>query len=145
MRYVKKTALVAHSAQKMFELVDDVDSYSEYLPWCTASSVIHRSEQLVKAQLELSKGNLNKSFTTLNKLVPGYSIQMELVDGPFSTLEGGWLFKEIGEEGCEVILDLRFAFESRLADLMFGSFFEETCGSLVEAFTQRANQIYLDG
>ena len=142
MRTVKKTALVTFTARQMFELVDDVDRYDEFLPWCTRSEVLNRTEETVDATLELQHGKINKTFTTRNSRTPFSVLKLELLNGPFSSLDGGWQFDELGEAGCKVTLDLRFEFESRVVDMMFGAFFESACDSLVDAFTRRAEETY---
>ncbi len=142
MRIVNRSALVTYSTQQMFELVDDVDSYADFLPWCNRSEVISRSSARVEAMVELQKGSLRKAFTTRNTLKKYTDIDLELLNGPFKSLSGGWSFAEIGDDGSKVTLALQFEFESRLVDMMFGAFFEETCNSLVDAFTGRAAQVY---
>ena len=92
--------------------------------------------------MELKKGTINKAFTTRNTRQEYASIELELLGGPFKTLSGGWRFTPLGDSGCKVTLLLDFEFESRAVDLIFGTFFEETCNSLVDAFTQRAEEIY---
>ena len=126
----------------MFELVDDVDSYSDFLPWCNRSEVLSRTGNTVEATLELHKGALSKTFTTRNTITKNESIDIELLGGPFRHLAGSWKFQALGEEGSKVSLHLEFEFESRMVDMMFGAFFEETCNSLVDAFTRRAVDIY---
>lgn len=131
-----------YSADEMFRLVDDVSAYAEFLPWCNRSEVLSRSGNEVEATLELHKGKVSKTFTTRNTLKQDEAIDIELLGGPFRHLSGGWRFDPLGEEGCKVSLDLEFAFESRMVDMMFGAFFEETCNSLVDAFTRRAETVY---
>ncbi len=126
----------------MYRLVDDVDAYSEFLPWCNRSEILNRSGDTVEATLELHKGAVSKSFTTRNRLRKNEAIDLELLGGPFRHLAGGWKFQSLGDEGCKVTLELEFEFESRMVDMMFGAFFEETCNSLVDAFTGRAAAIY---
>ena len=142
MRIVNRSALVTYSTQQMFELVDDVDSYAEFLPWCHRSAVVSRTSEIVEAMVELQKGNIRKAFTTRNTLRKHESIELELLNGPFRSLSGGWSFDHLGSDGSKVTLALQFEFESRLVDMMFGAFFEETCNSLVDAFTRRAAQVY---
>lgn len=142
MRTVNRSALVPYSAQQMFELVDDVDSYAEFLPWCNRSEVLSRSNNIVDAMIDLQKGAISKSFTTRNTLTKYASIELALLGGPFKALAGGWTFEQIGSDGCKVTLALQFEFENRLVDMVFGAFFEETCNSLVDAFTERASQVY---
>ena len=142
MRRVDRSALVPYSAREMFMLVDDVESYPEFLPWCDDAEVLSRSDDVVEARLELHKGGVSNHFTTRNTRREFEAIDIALVGGPFRHLQGGWAFKEIGEEGCRVSLQLEFEFESMFVDLMFGAFFEETCNSLVDAFSRRARDVF---
>ncbi len=142
MRYVKRSALVPYSAREMFVLVDDVESYPEFLPWCKSSEILERTDQVVQATLELQKGAMSNKFTTRNARNEFGSIDITLVGGPFRHLDGGWVFADLGEQGSKVALNLDFEFESMLVDMMFGTFFEETCNSMVDSFTKRAAQIF---
>lgn len=126
----------------MYALVDDIAAYPSFLPWC-ASAVVHsRDAEYVEASLELQRGGASKTFTTRNSLQPGKAIGITLLGGPFRHLAGGWLFEQMGEAGSKVSLRLDFEFESRVADMLFGRFFEDTCNSMVDSFTRRANDIY---
>lgn len=142
MRKVKQSALVPHSAKEMFQLVDDVEAYPGFLPWCNDVTVKSRTPETVVATLELHKGTVSKHFTTRNTRREFEAIDLALVDGPFRQLDGGWRFRDIADNGCEVSLELEFEFDSRLVDMMFGGFFEDTLKALVDAFTQRAARIY---
>ncbi|MEL6446805.1 MAG: type II toxin-antitoxin system RatA family toxin [Pseudomonadota bacterium] len=142
MRQVRRSALVPYTAQAMFDLVDDVASYPEFLPWCSDAVEHERNDEQVRATLELHKGSMSKRFTTLNTREPGASLTMDLVDGPFRHLEGVWHFEPVGESGSKVALHIDFEFSSPVLSLMFGSFFEQTCSSLVDAFTRRAREVY---
>lgn len=142
MRHVKRSALVPYSAAELFDLVDDVESYAEFLPWCSQSEVLQRNDEIVEATLELQKGSVRKSFTTRNLRTPDESIAIELLGGPFRHLQGGWHFQSLGDEGCKVSLEIEFEFESRMLDMMFGAFFQDTCNSLVDAFIRRAGDVY---
>lgn len=142
MRKVNRSAIVPYSAREMFVLVDDVEAYPEFLPWCNQAEVHNRTDESVEATLELHKGAVSNKFTTRNSRTEFAAIGLELIGGPFRHLDGGWQFKELGEDGCKVSLELEFEFESRLVDLMFGSFFEDICNSLVDAFTKRAETVF---
>lgn len=142
MRKIERSALVPYAAREMFVLVDDVEAYPEFLSWCNSAVVDSRSEDIVEATLELQKGSVTKTFTTRNKRCEFDSIELALVRGPFKHLSGGWRFKDLGDDGSKVTLDLEFEFKSRVTDLMFGSFFEEICNALVDAFSSRAAVIY---
>jgi ribosome-associated toxin RatA of RatAB toxin-antitoxin module len=126
----------------MYALVGDVDSYAEFLPWCRRSEVVSQEGDVVEASLELEKGALSKSFTTRNTHCENERIDIALVGGPFRALSGGWQFDALGDDGCRVSLALDFEFESKMVDMLFGSFFEDTCNALVDAFTERAADVY---
>ncbi len=142
MRKIQRSALVRHSAAEMFSLVDDVDSYPQFLPWCSSATVHSRLENVLEATLELQRAELSKTFRTRNTSSGREVIDMQLVDGPFSHLEGRWTFKQLGESGSKVSLDLEFEFSNSVVDVLFGPFFEDTCNSLVDAFTQRADSVF---
>ena len=142
MRTVNRSALVPHSADEMFTLVDDIEAYPSFLPWCNDARVHRRTSRTVEATLELHRGSLSKHFTTRNSLRRPERIDLALIGGPFRHLSGGWGFADLENDGCKVSLVLDFAFDSRLLDVMFGSFFEDTCNSLVDAFTRRALIVY---
>lgn len=142
MRKVARSALVPYSAREMFALVDDVESYPDFLPWCSGAVIDAQEGDTMVATLELHKGGMTKKFTTRNTRTPYSAIDLALVGGPFRSLAGGWRFRELGEGGCQVSLELEFAFDSRLVDMMFGPFFEDTCKSLIDAFTRRAEDVY---
>jgi len=145
MRKVERSAIVPYSAEEMFRLVDDVASYPDFLPWCSDAVIERQDGETMVATLELHKGGMSRRFTTCNTRTPYSAIELALAGGPFRRLSGGWRFHDLGQQGCKVSLELEFAFDSRLVDMMFGPFFEETCNSLVDAFTQRAADVYGQG
>lgn len=128
----------------MFALVDNVEAYPEFLPWCNSVEVHLRETNIVEATLEMHRGSVSKHFRTRNTSIPGEKMDIQLVDGPFTALTGSWQFRQLGEAGCKVALDIEFEFSSRAVDLVLGAFFEATCNSLVDAFVRRARQIYGD-
>lgn len=128
----------------MFRLVDDVATYPEFLPWCNNAEVHKRNADTVEATLELHKGGMSNHFTTRNTRHEPEALDLDLIGGPFKHLQGGWRFKDLGDSGCKVSLELEFQFENMMVDLMFGRFFEDTCNSLVDAFTRRAASVYGD-
>lgn len=128
----------------MYSLVADVESYPTFLPWCRDAEVTFRKGKIVEATLELHKGRVSKHFRTRNSLHDNQEIVINLVDGPFHHLAGQWRFEQLGETGCKVSLDLDFEFESRIIDMLIGAFFEDSCNSLVDAFTRRATEMYGD-
>ncbi len=144
MRKVSRSALVPYSASDMWALVADVESYPEFVPWCSDVEVHLREGNVVEATLELHRAGLKKRFRTRNALTPESSMDLSLVGGPFRHLAGGWTFTPLGDAGSKVSLDLEFEFDSRALDLVVGAYFEDACNSLVDAFSQRAIEVYGD-
>jgi ribosome-associated toxin RatA of RatAB toxin-antitoxin module len=144
MKEIRRSALVAQPPQRMFALINDIESYPQFLPWCTSAQVQSRSEQEIIASVAVRRGALKAQFTTRNELTANRHIAMHLVSGPFKTLEGDWTFTPVevpGRPGCRVDLVLRFAFANRLTAMVFEPLFEETAISLVDAFVARARAL----
>lgn len=139
---VQKSALVKFSAQQMFALVDDIEAYPEFLPWCAGSKVLCREGDIVEGRIDIAKAGFNKSFSTRNRLDPGGKIHMSLLDGPFKSLEGVWNFMPLREDASKISLDLEFEIASTFASLAFGPVFNQICNTMVSSFTQRAKAIY---
>ncbi|MBT8106645.1 MAG: type II toxin-antitoxin system RatA family toxin [Gammaproteobacteria bacterium] len=142
MRKVSRSALVPYSAAQMFKLVKDVESYPAFLPWCNEAEVHIRGADFIEASLGLHRGRISKRFRTRNVFRADEFLGIELVGGPFRHMSGGWLFEQLGNAGSKVVLELEFEFESKATDVIFGRFFEHTCNTLVDSFTQRAAKIY---
>jgi len=139
---INKSALVSYDASDMFHIVDDIESYPDFLPWCGAASVANRSADEVQASIEISHSGINKTFTTRNRLQKDKMIEMQLVNGPFKHLHGFWQFKKLGENACKVSLDLEYEFSNKLVGLAIGPVFGQIASSLVDAFCKRADQLY---
>lgn len=132
-----------YTPDQMFDLVNDVEAYPSFLPWCRGSRVLSKNEDVICASLDIAKGGIHHEFSTRNMLDHGNAIRIELIDGPFRHLEGHWQFKPIGNnQGCRVQLDMDFEFSTRLLDLALGRVFTQISGSLVDAFCKRAQEIY---
>ncbi len=142
MTVVQKSALVKFSAQAMYELVGDIESYPEFLPWCSGSRIIKRTEDVVEAELNIAKGGFKKSFSTRNRMDRGGKIIMSLINGPFSYLEGVWNFMPLREDASKISLELEFEMSGALTNLAFGAVFNQICNTMVSSFTERAKQIY---
>lgn len=142
MTVVQKSALVRYSAQKMFDLVDDIESYPEFLPWCSGSRILRREGDIVEAELMINKGGFKKSFATRNKLDQGGRITITLLKGPFTFLEGQWNFMPLRDDASKISLDLEFELPGKLAALAFGAVFNQICNTMVSSFTQRAKVVY---
>lgn len=142
MTTINKSALVAYSAAQMYALVNDVDAYATFLPWCRSSKVLSRDEDVIRATVEIAHGSLHKSFTTRNRLQRDKMIEMRLEEGPFKRLDGFWRFDVLGGQACKVSLDLEFEFNNRLVGLAMGPIFSQIANSLVDAFSKRAVDVY---
>ena len=142
MTTISKSALVTHSPEDMFKLVDDIEAYSEFLPWCGKATEISRDDENVEASIFISHSGLNKEFTTQNKNTEFEKIEMHLVNGPFKNLDGVWLFEPLGESACKVSLNLEFEFSSKIINVTLGPVFSKIANSLVDAFIKRADNIY---
>ena len=142
MNQVSRSALVSFSAEQMFHLVNDVASYPEFLPGCSGSRVIESTDENMVASVDVSKAGIKKTFVTRNELRDGEAILMDLVDGPFKSLKGGWYFTPLDEHACKVELKLEFEFSSKMIEMVFGKIFNELTNNMVNAFTQRAKQVY---
>lgn len=141
MTIVKKSRVVPYSCEQMYGLVNSVEYYSDFLPYCAESLVHHRDEDEVQATLVIAAAGVSKSFTTRNRLQLNKMIEIRLVDGPFSHLEGFWRFDE-DPEGCKVSFDLEFEFAGRLLSMVLGPVFEQITDKMVDAFCERAEVMY---
>jgi ribosome-associated toxin RatA of RatAB toxin-antitoxin module len=140
MREVKRSALVNQPPARLYALINDIESYPQFLPWCSHASVVSRTPEEIVATLGVRQGALQGEFTTRNTLEPERSVRMQLVSGPFRALEGLWLLTPV-EAGCRVDLTMRFAFRNSLTGLLFEPKFAATVGSLVDAFVARARAL----
>lgn len=139
---IHKSALVAYTPAEMFALVSDIEAYPQFLPWCSTARVLWREGDELKASIEMAKGSLQKTFTTHNRQQHNKMIEMRLVEGPFKRLEGFWRFDPLGDKACKVSLDMEFEFATRMLSLMIGPVFSQIANTLVDAFQQRAVQVY---
>lgn len=143
MTTITRSSLVLFTPAQMFDLVNDIEAYPSFLPWCRSSKVISKTDDTVDASLDLAKGGIHHVFSTKNKLMPAKSIDISLIHGPFQHLEGHWQFVMIGDnQGCRIQLDMDFEFSNRLINMAFGPIFTQISGSLVEAFCNRAQEVY---
>ena len=139
---INRSALMPYSAEQMYDIVNGVDLYQEFLPWCASSRILEQSETSMKASVLMKKGKLNHSFTTQNQLIRAQQIRMQLVNGPFKKLQGEWVFSNLSEQGSKIELNLEFEFSNRMIGLLIGPVFTQIANTLVDAFCQRAHQLY---
>ncbi|MGH8617838.1 MAG: type II toxin-antitoxin system RatA family toxin [Burkholderiales bacterium] len=142
MAEVKRTVLVGHSAARMFELVDRVEDYPQFLPWCSGSSVEARDAAVTRATVHISFHGVKTSFSTANAKQAPSRMQITLISGPFRALDGEWRFTDLGGTGCRIEFSLRYQFSNRLLEKMVGPVFGGIAGSLVDAFVQRADRLH---
>ena len=145
MREVRRSALLPYTSAQIYGLVADVRRYPEFLPWCTSAAVLAEEGEFVTASLGLARGLARASFTTRNRLIPERSVEMHLVEGPFSQLEGRWDFWPIESAGTRVELMVRFATRGVIGALALEPAFEQICNQLVDAFGRRAKQVFGGG
>ena len=142
MPHVNKNALVPFSASEMYKLVADIDAYQDFLPWCGDSEVLTREDNVVVGSVTISKGGVNKSFTTENTQYENSLIELKLVDGPFKKLEGFWRFDELKEGACKVSLELEYEFASKILGLVIGPVFNQVANTMVDSFVKQARVAY---
>ncbi len=145
MKSVHKSVLIWYSAAEMYALVTDVARYPDFLPWCSHARVLAETETGMTAEVGISFKGVTQSFTTRNEHTPGREVRLHLVDGPFSRLEGDWVFTPVGgdaQRACRVGLKLEYGFANNLLAAMVGPVFDRNAGSLVDALVKRAEQVY---
>ncbi|MDR2155652.1 MAG: type II toxin-antitoxin system RatA family toxin [Burkholderiaceae bacterium] len=147
MKSVRKSVLIWYSAQEMYDLVVDVERYPDFLPWCNYGKVIEHTERGMTAEVGLAFKGVKQVFATRNEHTPGREVRLHLAKskGPFSVLEGVWTFTPVGgagERACRVELKLDYGFSSVLLATLVGPVFDKIATTLVDAFVQRAQQVY---
>lgn len=145
MPQVRKSVLVSYSAERMFDLVDAVERYPEFMPWCAAAAVSHRDEHITLATIHISFRGIRQSFSTENHKERAQQMRIKLVEGPFRTLDGTWRFIPLSGEACRIEFSLHYEFSSRILEKVIGPVFHYIAGTFVEAFMRRARNIYGTG
>lgn len=144
MKTVKKSVLIWYSPAEMYRLVIDVDAYPQFLPWCDKARVVAHEENGMLAEIGMAFSGLHQTFSTRNKHVVDRQVIIDLVNGPFSKLEGEWNFLPLGDaaqRACKVELTLTYGFDNALGRLI-SPVFDKIAGSMVDAFVKRAKQVY---
>jgi len=148
MKHVKKSVLLWYSAHEMYTLVTDVPSYPQFLPWCERAEVLEVGANNMTARLSLAYGGVRHAFTTRNEHVHDKSVVVTLVDGPFSVLDGTWLFRTLGtppgdaSQACRIEFDMRYAFSSQALEAVVSPVFDRIANTFVDSFVKRAEQVY---
>jgi len=142
MRRVAKSVIVPYSASQMFELVDRVELYPQFLPWCGGARVIAQEGDRKTARIDIDYHGVRAHFTTDNSNDPPESIVVTLKDGPFRHLHGEWRFRALGQDGCKVEFDLAYEFATGLLERVIGPVFSHIANTFIDAFVKRAEQVY---
>lgn len=147
MKHVRRSVLLWYSPREMYSLVTGVESYPQFLPWCNKAEVLETDAEGVTARLSLAYMGVHHAFTTRNQHVADRSVAVSLVDGPFSVLEGSWLFQPLGrpggeEQACKIEFDLRYTFASPALERVVSPVFDRVASTLVDAFVRRAEDVY---
>lgn len=142
MKKITRSALLPYSAKKMYDLVNDVEAYPEFLPWCGAAEVKSCDGSSMSASVTIAKAGIKQTFTTKNHLVDGKRIEMQLLDGPFKSLKGEWEFKVLDEDACKILFEVEFEVSSGLLNMAVGPIFEQIASTLVDSFCERAKAVY---
>jgi len=139
---VNRSALVSYSAQQMFDLVNDIEAYPQFMDGCVGAKILKREDDWLEARLDLSRAGVHQSFITRNHLQEPTSMSMTLVDGPFKRLQGGWTFTPLSENACKVSFELAFELQNKLLGMAVGKLFETVANKQVDALCERARQVY---
>ena len=142
MQTVHRSVLVPYSAQQMFDLVDDVERYCEFLPWCGGSRVIAETASGKVARIDISFKGVSAHFTTRNVNKPPESIAVALEEGPFKALKGKWSFKALTPDACKVEFDLSYEFKTTVLEALVGPVFNHIAHTFIDAFVKRAKAKY---
>ncbi len=151
MKHVKKSVLLWYSPREMYDLVVAVEDYPSFLPWCERAEVLERDAAGMTARLTLAKGGVRHAFTTRNRQRPDEEITVQLVDGPFSLLDGTWRFLPLARAGaesgdephaCRIEFDLRYAFANLALEAVVSPVFDRIANTFVDSFVQRAEQVH---
>jgi len=142
MKRITRSAIVPHSAEQLYALVEDIESYPRFLPWCVGAEVKSRSPGSTLAKLTLGMRGISHSFTTRNENRPPQAINLELVEGPFKHFAAAWRFQPLGERACKVEFSMEFEFASRALAILLQPLFERIADSMVDAFTRRADEVH---
>lgn len=142
MAVVHKSVLLAYSAEQMFALVENVEDYPKFLPWCGGAEVRKREGNKVLAVLMINYRGVKQAFSTENVNTPPTSIEMKLVEGPFRQLHGTWTFKPLRVDACKVEFELHYEFSSKVLEQLIGPVFNMIANSFVDSFCKRAETVY---
>ena len=139
---VKKNVIVNHSVDQMFNLVDQIEDYPLFLPWCGGTKVLIRDDHITRASILIKYSGVNQSFTTQNTKNYPHRIDLKLIDGPFKVLEGCWIFNKINDEACSIDFHLHYEFSNFILDKLISPIFSQIANTFVDGFVAQADKIY---
>ena len=142
MTSIHRSALLPYSDQQLYALVNDVESYPQFMEGCVGARVIHTDSTHMEARLDLARGGIAQSFTTVNELRPYEEISLRLKEGPFESLKGRWQFRRLADSACKVSLDLEFEFSRSLLGAAAARLFDRVANNLVDSVVRRATEVY---
>jgi ribosome-associated toxin RatA of RatAB toxin-antitoxin module len=143
MAVVHKSVLLPFSAEQMFSLVNGIEEYPKFLPWCGGTEILRREDNKVVASIAINYHGVKHAFTTENVNQPPNLIRITLVEGPFRHLDGTWAFKPLRADACKVELELHYEFSSKLLEKVIGPVFHMIANNMVDAFCKRAEEVYV--
>jgi ribosome-associated toxin RatA of RatAB toxin-antitoxin module len=142
MKRITRTAISPHSAHQLYALVQEVEAYPRFLPWCVDTRVLERTETSTRATITAGMGRVRQSFTTQNDNRPGEAIDMRLVEGPFKAFAAAWRFTPLGEGACKIDFSLEYEFASGIVGRVLEPLFERIANTMVDAFVRRAEEVH---
>jgi ribosome-associated toxin RatA of RatAB toxin-antitoxin module len=142
MKRITRSAIASHSAAELYALVEDIESYPRFLPWCLSTAVHERQAGTTRATLTVGVSGLRQSFTTLNENRPGEAIDLRLVEGPFKAFAAGWRFTPLGAAACKIEFSLEYEFASRALAGLLEPLFDRIADTMVDAFARRADEVH---
>jgi ribosome-associated toxin RatA of RatAB toxin-antitoxin module len=142
MKRIRRSAIVEHAAAELYALVDDIESYPQFLPWCVAAAVHDRTPASTRATLTVGLKGIRQSFTTQNENRPVEAIDMRLVEGPFRNFSASWRFSPLSAGACKIDFSLEYEFSSRILARLLEPLFDRIADTMVDAFARRADQVH---
>lgn len=142
MTEIHKSALVLHTADQMFDLINSVRHYPDFVPWCSKADVLYESDEEIEATLHVAKAGLYYQFTTRNRKKRPTYMDMMLVEGPFSNFSAAWHITPLSDDACKVEFTMKYDFAGRLANIAVNKLFSGVASTMVDVFVERANSIY---
>lgn len=140
MHNIHKSAIVLHPAQKMFQLVDSVENYPQFLPWCGSTQIIERDNDKTIASIEINYKGIRQTFTTENTKKQNQEMIIKLIDGPFKSLSGQWMFKNLDKDSCQIELKLEYEFSNVILEKLISPVFNMIANTFIDEFIKEANR-----